>query len=109
MTDFDGRLIHTFSHNQDGKLVELDSFTMHPNTIIGACNAVYGIFNTGTWSSILMTDFDGRLLHTFSHNQDGKLVELDSFTVLPNNEVLYDFWGTVKAASHECLIRAGQS
>ena len=89
MTDFDGRLLHTFSHNQDGKLVELDSFMMYPNNIMGACNVVYGIFYSGTWSSILMTDFDGRLIHTFSHNQDGKSVELDSFTVLPNNEVIF--------------------
>ena len=44
-------------------------------------------FILGTWSSILISDMNGKLLHKFKYEQDGKVIELDSFAVLPNNEV----------------------
>lgn len=40
-----------------------------------------------TWNAILMTDLNGKLLHAFKYKVDNKLIELDSFSVLPNNEI----------------------
>ena len=34
-----------------------------------------------------MYDLNGKLLHTFQYRQDGRVIELDSFVVLPNDEV----------------------
>ena len=39
-----------------------------------------------------MTDLNGELLHEFEYREDSRVTELDSFAVLPNNEVWRQFY-----------------